>query len=214
MTSTFAAVDVCNSALQMVGSRRIADLTENSREAEECSACYDSLRRAELRKNVWRFATVRASLAALSTAPLFGRTYQYLLPADYLRMAPKDPRYTSIRNDHIISKNPAGNGLVIETNEVSPLQIRYVQDNTDVNSWDSMFFEGLACRIASKIIVPLQQSSGDLHAILDQYKFWIDEATRANAIEIGPTEPQLDDWIAARDIGSTVFDASGLGLIV
>ena len=50
---------IANRALQRVGATRIADgalLTEDSKNASEIRSCYDILRRAELRRNVWRFA--------------------------------------------------------------------------------------------------------------------------------------------------------------
>ena len=53
------ATDIANRACQRVGAARIAAgalLTENSRQASEIRACYDMLRRFELRRNVWRFA--------------------------------------------------------------------------------------------------------------------------------------------------------------
>lgn len=53
------ATDIANRACQKVGAARIASgalRTENSRQASEISACYDMLRRKELRRNVWRFS--------------------------------------------------------------------------------------------------------------------------------------------------------------
>lgn len=53
------AVDIANRALQHCGARRI-DVTqgfnEDSQQASECAFAYGKLRRAELRRNVWRFS--------------------------------------------------------------------------------------------------------------------------------------------------------------
>lgn len=59
-------VDICNRGLQHVGARRIATLADNSKQAAEVNFCYDKLRRAELRRSVWRFATRRCTLKALT----------------------------------------------------------------------------------------------------------------------------------------------------
>lgn len=62
--------DIANRALQRVGAGRIAAgalRTEDSKNAHEIVACYDILRRAELRRNVWRFATRRAALRSISS---------------------------------------------------------------------------------------------------------------------------------------------------
>src|ERR1700741_759097 len=55
-------VDIANRALQKCGvppTNRIASFTEDSKEAAEISQCYDTLRRAELRRNFWSFAIKR-----------------------------------------------------------------------------------------------------------------------------------------------------------
>lgn len=55
-------VDIGNRGLQHCGGRRIDPLlgfAENSKSASEVSFCYDKLREAELRGNVWSFATRR-----------------------------------------------------------------------------------------------------------------------------------------------------------
>ncbi len=64
-----APVDICNRGLQHVGARRIDSalaFTEVSVQAGECAFVYDKLRRAELRRNVWRFATRLALLRPLT----------------------------------------------------------------------------------------------------------------------------------------------------
>lgn len=62
--------DIANRALQRVGARRIVALTDASKNAAEVAACYDILRRAELRRNVWRFAVRRATLRPVFTTTL------------------------------------------------------------------------------------------------------------------------------------------------
>lgn len=62
------SADIVNRALQRVGAARITALTDNTKNAKECAFCYDKLRRAELRRNVWRFATRRVIMRAVGTA--------------------------------------------------------------------------------------------------------------------------------------------------
>jgi hypothetical protein len=61
-------IDIANRALQHCGVPRISatlGFTENSKQAKEVAFCYDKLRRAELRRNVWAFSTRRAALRAI-----------------------------------------------------------------------------------------------------------------------------------------------------
>ena len=60
-------LDIQNRALQHLGATRIASITEDSVNNAETSFAYDKLRRAELRRNTWRFATKRAVLRPIDT---------------------------------------------------------------------------------------------------------------------------------------------------
>lgn len=56
---------VANRALQHVGQKSLLDLTTTSKSLTEINRCYDGLRRAELRRNVWTFSIRRATLRAM-----------------------------------------------------------------------------------------------------------------------------------------------------
>src|SRR5690242_11961844 len=64
------SVDIANRALQHVGATRIFSFDDNTKQAAEASFCFEKLRRAELRRSVWRFATKRAVLRALTATSL------------------------------------------------------------------------------------------------------------------------------------------------
>jgi hypothetical protein len=57
-----APVDIANRALQHCGVLRIGAFTDLSKNANEVAFTYDKVRRAELRRVVWRFATRRTAL--------------------------------------------------------------------------------------------------------------------------------------------------------
>lgn len=56
MGSFTQPLDIWNRALQHLGQTRIAAVTEVSKNNSTIQACYEHLREAELRRNVWRFA--------------------------------------------------------------------------------------------------------------------------------------------------------------
>lgn len=67
-------VDIANRGLQHCGASRMdptLGFAEISKNAAETSACYDGLRRAELRRNIWVFATRIAVLRPLDTNTMF-----------------------------------------------------------------------------------------------------------------------------------------------
>lgn len=62
----FSSYDIANRALQHVGSPRISTFADNSKAAQECGFIYDKVRRAELRRHIWRFSTRRTALRAIT----------------------------------------------------------------------------------------------------------------------------------------------------
>src|SRR6266550_3602650 len=73
----FTPVDIANRALQHCGLPRIVAFTDSSRQAKETNFAIDMIRRSELRRSIWTFATRRAVLRTnLTTAkPLLLGTY-------------------------------------------------------------------------------------------------------------------------------------------
>ena len=63
-------VDIGNRALQHCGADRISSFDEDSKRASEVSFVYDKVREAELKRNIWTFATKRATLRAIDTTTM------------------------------------------------------------------------------------------------------------------------------------------------
>jgi hypothetical protein len=60
--------DIANRALQHCGASLIVTLQDDDKGAQQIAQCYDGLRRAELRRNVWTFAVKKAVLYPLNTS--------------------------------------------------------------------------------------------------------------------------------------------------
>ena len=185
-------VGICNRALQKLGAKRIVSLTEDSRNARECNACYTDLRDAELQAHPWVFATFLAQLAASGTTPLFGRARSFPLPTDYLAVRCPYPEDNSLALDWVIQ-----NGSVY-TDDSAPLDFRYTARITDPNDMDSLFREALAARIAMELCESITQSNTKMDQLQKSYSHWISEARRNNAIIQVPAEAGTDPWITAR----------------
>ncbi len=74
-------LDIANRSFQRVGARRSTNLaTDLSKQVAEFNAMYPMLRRAEMRRNVWRFSIRRTVLRAVGTAlPAWDATITYVL---------------------------------------------------------------------------------------------------------------------------------------
>lgn len=106
--SAFATkVDIGNRALQKVGANRITAFTNTTKAAQEVAACYDMLREAELRRNVWRFSIRRAILRAIGSAlPDWDSAVTYVVGS---LVTYNDVNYISIHVTNL-NQNPATAG--------------------------------------------------------------------------------------------------------
>lgn len=131
--------DIANRACQAVGAKRIAAgalATEDSKQAAEINACYDQLRVAEMRRNVWRFAIRNAVLRPIDV------TTMELIPAAWNSLSTYVVGSIVTWNNIIyISTNAQNIGLQPDT---SPAQWTQYFGPMTVNLWDSStsYFSG------------------------------------------------------------------------
>lgn len=190
-------VEIANRALQRVGAKRIGSFEERSREAEAVAACYDFLKRAELSQSLWTFAIRRVQLAPDATPPSYGRANQYTLPPGYLRRAPDDPTYDTFPTDYLIE------GGKLLTDVGTTLELRYVDGDVDESMFHPLFADALSMRIGAEICEELTQSSAKLDRLENAYNFTLMRAKRINAIEGGPINDEIDEFVAVRFSGSS-----------
>ncbi len=74
-------VDICNSALNMVGASIITSLTEDSKAARVCNQRFTFVRDAVMRAHPWNCLIRRVKLAKDATAPVYKFANRYSLPA-------------------------------------------------------------------------------------------------------------------------------------
>lgn len=191
-----SAVEICNTALRFCGQPRISSLTESNKAARLCNDAYLPALRKELRRHVWNFSIVRASIAADATAPVHGRAYAYTLPSDpqCLLLLPPDPEDERWNRDWKVE------GRKIVTDDSSPLEIRYVSLVEDTAVMDDLFKDALAARLALELMEPLTQSNSKKGFILQIYRDAIREAKLSNAFEEVPAPMPADEWVEARTL--------------
>lgn len=126
----------------------------------------------------------------------------YMLPANFLRRAPQDPKAGSTSYlgapTGLMYDDWEMEGKFIVTRETFPILLRFVADLTDVTSFDDMFCEGLAARIALETVETLTQSTSKKQGIAGEYLRVMTEARTVNGIETGPVEAPEDDFITCR----------------
>ena len=135
-----STVDICNGALNQLGATTILSLTEDSKNARLCNSRYTQVRDGLFRTHPWNCLQKRVELAADTTAPAWGFTSAYTLPADCLRLL-KILDYDS---------NYKVEGRKILSN-ASTMKILYIGRITDPNEYDELLRETLSASLAADI---------------------------------------------------------------
>ena len=135
-----STVEICNGALNQLGATTILSLTEDSKNARLCNSRYTQVRDALFRSHPWNCLQKRVQIAADTTAPAWGFTYAYTLPADCLRLL-KILDYDS---------NYKVEGRKILSN-TSSMKILYVGRVTDPNEYDELLRETLSSSLGADI---------------------------------------------------------------
>jgi len=170
-------VDICNSALNMIGASNIISLTEDSRAARVCNQRFEFVRDAVMRAHPWNCLIVRTSLAADSDTPAFEFDHQHTLPTDpyCLRvLRPEDPD-TVFRVE--------GRKIISST---TPFKMIYVARVTDPNEYDQLLIESIASRLAADISYALVNSASLSQMLMATYENKLSEARFVDATEGTP----------------------------
>ena len=133
-------VGICNGALNQLGATTILSLTEDSKNARLCNSRYTQVRDALFRTHPWNCLQKRIQIAADSTAPAWGFTYAYTLPADCLRLL-KILDYDS---------NYKVEGRKVLSN-TETMKILYVSRVIDPNEYDELLRETLSASLSADI---------------------------------------------------------------
>ena len=153
-------VDIVNAAFLKLGSRPILSFSDDTPEGRLASRRFETVRDDFLRAHPWNFAMKRTSLASSATAPVWGFTYAYPVPKDYLRLHEVydtgTNRWQGVRDvAHQVDFTPwriesTSDGTVIATDIVPELRIRYVAQVTDANLMTPSFREALSVVLAAE----------------------------------------------------------------
>jgi len=196
-------LEIINRGLQRIGAKRLVTLTENTKERLAVDAAYEAIVRQELMTNFWTFSIVRESITADVTGPIFGRSFSFAQPADYLRSAPRDPAEAALIKRCLFEQDR------ILSDDGGPLELRYVTDLSDLTMlvgtftnkeelFHPLFANAVAMRLGMEVAEELVGSSAKLDRVESAYVKFVNDARRVDAIEAGPIEPEIDEFVAVR----------------
>ena len=192
-----STVELCNRALDLIGTNSITSLNDNSKAARLCNRNYGPVRDAVLRSYPWNCAMARARLPALVTSPAFGYARAFQLPQG------PDPAYClrvwEINGEPAEDIDYQIEGRTIVTDEAAPLDIRYVARIEDPTQFDPLLDDAIAARLAVDIAFSLVSNATLVTELRNAYVAKMNEARMIDARE-GKirVETYADQWIGAR----------------
>ena len=184
-----STVDICNGALNQLGATTILSLTEDSKNARLCNSRYTQVRDGLFRTHPWNCLQKRVELAADTTAPAWGFSYAYTLPADCLRLL----RILDYDSNYKVE----GRKILSNT---SSMKILYIGRITDPNEYDELLRETLSAALGADIAFAVTSNN---QTATNMYNLFQDKLRDARFVD--STEGQNLD----QDLGmSDQIDAS------
>ena len=178
-----SVVDICNSALNLLGASTISALTEDTKNARLCNQRYEPIRNRVFRSHNWNCLIKRVQLAQDSTGPVIEYTYGYTLPSDCLRVL----KIHNGSTDSIASAlDYKIEGRKVVTDQTT-IYLIYVAVDTDPTNYDVYLYEAISHQLAADLAYAITNNS----TLANNYMKRADERLR-EARFIDATENALD----------------------
>ena len=195
-SSAETEVALVNMALTMLGQQPISALTDTNNRAVMANARYADVRDTVLRAHPWNCAIKRDTLATSATAPEWGYSTTFSLPADFVRMVSiEDPK----QQYSIEAGNQAGADTVVLVSDASEMKIRYVYQITSVALMDHTLKHAIATRLAAELAMAISGDSGKEAFLMEKYQMMLMQAQWEDSSQHNTTETIHGGlWVEAR----------------
>ena len=178
-----SVVNICNSALNLIGASTISALTEDTKNARLCNQRYEPVRNRVFRGHNWNCLIKRVQLAANSTNPVIEYAKSYALPSDCLRVLKIHNGTTdSIASD--LDYKIEGKNIVTDETTV---YLVYIALDTDPNNYDVYLREAISHQLAADLAYAITNNA----TLANNYMTRADERLR-EARFIDATENAID----------------------
>ena len=165
-----SVVDICNSALNLLGASTISALTDDSKNARLCNQRYEPIRNRVFRSHAWNCLHKRIQLAQNSTSPVVEYSHAYALPADCLRVL-KIHNGTTDSIAAALDYKLEGRNIVTD---IGTIFIIYIALETDPNKYDAYLQESISHQIAADLAYAITNNA----TLANQYMTRADERLR------------------------------------
>ena len=177
-----SVVNMCNSALNLLGASTISALTDDTKNARLCNQRYEPVRNRVFRSHAWNCLHKRVQLAQNSTAPVVEYDNAYALPSDCLRVL-KIHNGTTDSIATNLDYKIEGRNIVTD---IDTIFLIYIALDTDPNNYDTYLRESISHQLAADLSYAITNNS----TLANNYMTRADERLR-EARFIDATENSL-----------------------
>ena len=178
-----SVVNICNSALNLIGASTISALTEDTKNARLCNQRYEPVRNRVFRGHNWNCLIKRVQLAANSTDPVVEYAKSYALPSDCLRVLKIHNGTTDSIASNLDYKIEQRNIVTDQTT----VYLVYIALDEDPNNYDTYLREAISHQLAADLAYAITNNA----TLANNYMTRADERLR-EARFIDATENSLD----------------------
>jgi len=181
-------IDICNAALSRLGQEPLQSLDDGSKWADLCKSNWPLVRDAVLRNHKWPCATKRVILSPLAESPPFGYSYQFQLPADYLRLWEEDMEDAK---PFVVE----GDRLLADVEEVNLVYTARIE----AGEFDSVLTEAMVKAMMAAISYAVTHSATMQERVEMSFAATLQEAKAKTTTEKGVKDDDDNySWIVAR----------------
>jgi len=177
-----SVVNMCNSALNLLGASTISALTDDTKNARLCNQRYEPVRNRVFRSHAWNCLHKRVQLAQNSTAPIVEYDHAYALPSDCLRVL-KIHNGTTDSIATSLDYKLEGRNIVTD---IDTIFLIYISLDTDPNNYDTYLRESISHQLAADLCYAITNNA----SLANNYMVRADERLR-EARFIDATENSL-----------------------
>jgi len=177
-----SVVNMCNSALNLLGASTISALTDDTKNARLCNQRYEPVRNRVFRSHAWNCLHKRVQLAQNSTAPVVEYDHAYALPSDCLRVL-KIHNGTTDSIATALDYKLEGRNIVTDLDTIFLI---YIALDTDPNNYDTYLRESISHQLAADLAYAITNNA----TLANNYMTRADERLR-EARFIDATENSL-----------------------
>jgi len=192
-----SVVEICNSALNILGANNITALTEDSKNARLCNQRYEPLRDAVFREHTWNCLVKRVQLAQDTASPTHEYTYQYQLPSDCIRVLSLGGYHDGSSSNVDGGQKFKVEGRKILTDE-DTVYLIYSARVADPTQYDSLLIESIVARLAAELCYAITSSTSLAVALKQDYNEKLRLARHADATEGTPDYIDSSTFINSR----------------